>query len=136
MRKIASPSYHPVAHHVPLSEMIFVVGETDKHPTNHTDIADRVRKALKDQRSEGASHLVRCHRLVCWFYSCDPSGNEAGPYGGPHWRTAYETARLAVDIAKESSYMFPPLKAVVGALAVLIKNYDVKSNQLYRPIDR
>lgn len=68
--------------------------------------------------------------------SCDPSDNEASPSRGSHWRTAYETARLAVDIAKESSDMFPPLKAVVGALAVLIKNYDVKFNQLYHSIGR
>jgi len=47
------------------------------------------------------------------------------------WRTAYGAARMAVDIAKESSDMFLPLKAVVGALAVLIKNYDV-SSQLSR----
>jgi len=32
---------------------------------------------------------------------------------------------MVVDIAKESSDMFLPLKAVVGALSVLIKNYDV-----------
>ena len=32
---------------------------------------------------------------------------------------------MAVEIAKESSDMFLPLKAVVGALSVLIKNYDV-----------
>ena len=41
------------------------------------------------------------------------------------WQTAYSTARMAVDIAKESSDLFLPLKAVVGALSVLIKNYDV-----------
>jgi hypothetical protein len=68
--------------------------------------------------------------------SCDPSDDETGPSGGSRWRTAYETARMAVDITKESSDMFPPLKAVVGALSVLIKNYDVKYNQLFRPIDR
>ena len=32
---------------------------------------------------------------------------------------------MAVEIANESSDMFLPLKAVVGALSVLIKNYDV-----------
>jgi len=32
---------------------------------------------------------------------------------------------MVVDVAKESSDMFLPLKAVVGALSVLIKNYDV-----------
>jgi hypothetical protein len=34
---------------------------------------------------------------------------------------------MAVEIAKESSDMFLPLKAVVGALSVLIKNYDVST---------
>ena len=41
------------------------------------------------------------------------------------WQTAYGTARMAVEIAKESSDMFLPLKAVVGAVSILIKNYDV-----------
>ena len=41
------------------------------------------------------------------------------------WQTAYTAAKMAVEIAKESSDMFLPLKAVVGAISVLIKNYDV-----------
>ena len=41
------------------------------------------------------------------------------------WQAAYGAARVAVEIAKESSDMFLPLKAVAGALSVLIKNYDV-----------
>ena len=45
------------------------------------------------------------------------------------WRTAYAAARMAVEIAKESVDMLPPLKAVVGAISVLIKNYDVKYTQ-------
>ena len=32
---------------------------------------------------------------------------------------------MAVDIAKDSSDMLPPLKAVMVAISVLIKNYDV-----------
>lgn len=32
---------------------------------------------------------------------------------------------MAIEIAKESSDMFPSLKAVAGALSVLVKNYDV-----------
>jgi len=32
---------------------------------------------------------------------------------------------MIVNITKESSDMLLPLKAVVGALSVLIKNYDV-----------
>jgi hypothetical protein len=41
------------------------------------------------------------------------------------WQTAYSTARMVIDITKESSDMLLPLKAIVGALSVLIKNYDV-----------
>ena len=37
---------------------------------------------------------------------------------------------MAVEIAKESSDMFLPLKAVVGALSVLIQNYDVSTEPL------
>ena len=51
------------------------------------------------------------------------------------WRTAYVAARMAVEVAKESTDMFLPLKAVVGALSVLIKNYDVKHTQVPRLID-
>jgi len=40
-------------------------------------------------------------------------------------RTTYAAVRMAVDIAKESSDLCPPLKAVVGAMSVLMKNYDV-----------
>ena len=41
------------------------------------------------------------------------------------WQTAYSTARMVIGIAKESSGMLLPLKAIIGALSVLIKNYDV-----------
>ena len=43
---------------------------------------------------------------------------------------------MAVEIAKESTDMFLPLKAVVGALSVLIRNYDVKYTQTSHPPDR
>lgn len=42
------------------------------------------------------------------------------------WRTTYEAARIAVDIANASPDMFLPLKAVTGTLSVLIKNYGVE----------
>ena len=40
-------------------------------------------------------------------------------------KTTYAAVRMAVDITKESSDMCLPLKAVVGAISALIKNYDV-----------
>ena len=50
------------------------------------------------------------------------------------WRTSYEAAKEAVEIAKESSDMFLPLKAVVEALAVFVKNYEVKCTRTSRYI--
>lgn len=41
------------------------------------------------------------------------------------WRTEYSAAKMAITIANECSDAFPPLKAVTGALSVLITNYDV-----------
>jgi hypothetical protein len=40
-------------------------------------------------------------------------------------KTAYAAVRMAVEITKESSDLFLPLKAVVGAMSALMKNYDV-----------
>lgn len=40
-------------------------------------------------------------------------------------QTTYAAVRMAVEIAKESSDLCLPLKAVVGAMSVLMKNYDV-----------
>ena len=60
------------------------------------------------------------------FNTRDTSGNGAIVRGRDSiWQSAYGAARMAVEIAKESSDMFLPLKAVVGALSILIKHYDV-----------
>ena len=61
------------------------------------------------------------------FYDTPEASRDGATVGGrdTDWRTAYGAARMAVEIAKESSDMFLPLKAVVGAVSVLIKNYDV-----------
>jgi len=47
---------------------------------------------------------------------------------GTAWKKAYSAARVAVEITKESSGMFLPLRAVAGAMSVLIKNYDVSES--------
>ena len=62
--------------------------------------------------------------------------DEPGPSKESGWKTAYGAAKMAVDIAKESSDMLLPLKAVVGALSVLIKNYDVSPLPMSYPINR
>ena len=39
--------------------------------------------------------------------------------------TMYASAKVVVDVVKESSDVFPPLKSVVGGLSVALKHYDV-----------
>lgn len=67
--------------------------------------------------------------------SSDPGVDQPETSKRSRWRTAYAAARIAIEIAKESADMFPPLKAVVGAVSVLIKNYDVKHTQASHPHD-
>lgn len=54
-----------------------------------------------------------------------PSDGDTGRGRVSGWQTAYAAAKIAVEITKESSDMFLPLKAVVGAMSVLMQNYDV-----------
>lgn len=49
---------------------------------------------------------------------------------GTGWQTAYAAAKMAVETIKESSDLFPPLKAVVGAMSILIRSYDVSVSVL------
>ena len=44
------------------------------------------------------------------------------------WKsTAYSSVKVVIDMVKESSDVFPPLKAVMGGLAAILKHYDVWS---------
>jgi hypothetical protein len=72
----------------------------------------------------GCSLQERSLKIISKCYA--PASGVAGPQDSA-WQTAYSTARMVIGIAKESSDMFLPLKTVVGALSVLIKNYDVSS---------
>ena len=42
------------------------------------------------------------------------------------WQTAHAAVRMAMEITKESSDLCLPLKAIVGAVSALMKNYDVR----------
>ena len=65
----------------------------------------------------------------------DTAPNEPGSSKESVWKAAYGMARMSVEIANASSDMFLPLKAVVGALSVLINNYDAGSPSASRPVD-
>ena len=41
--------------------------------------------------------------------------------------TAYSSTKVVIDVVKESSDVFPPLKSAASGLAALLKHYDVRS---------
>ena len=44
------------------------------------------------------------------------------------WKsTAYSSTKVVIDVIKESSDAFPPLKSVASGLAAVLKHYDVRS---------
>ena len=50
------------------------------------------------------------------------------------WKsTAYSTTKLAINMVKESSDVFPPLKSVVGGLSAILQHCDVRSTSLTPP---
>ena len=39
----------------------------------------------------------------------------------------YASAKMVIDVVKESSDVFPPLQSVASGLSVILKHYDVCS---------
>ena len=113
-------------------------------PPTPTPPAEYIKRKLatfypkeKDKRALVASSSAIALSFVS--PSCDPNDttrDEPSSSKGSSWKTAYGTARIVVEAAKESSDMCLPLKAVVGVLSVLIKNYDVRHSRASRLIAR
>ena len=80
-----------------------------------------------DSRRLAASSTAIALSIASAFHDTRDMPSDAAIIRGrdSSWQTAYGAARMAVEIAKESSDMFLPLKAVTGAISVLIRNYDV-----------
>ena len=97
-------------------------------PRSSGELAQRLTSLPRgDPRALAASSTAIALSITSPFYDTgDASGNGADVRGsGAGWQTAYGTVRMAIEIAKETSDMFLPLKAVVGAVSALMKNYDV-----------
>ena len=117
---------------------------TNSRPSTPTPPAEYIKRELakffprdKDRRALVASSSAIALSIVS--ASCNPSdveSDEPGLSKESVWKTAYGAARIAVETAKETSDMCPPLKAVMGALSVLIKNCDVSSSHASRSPDR
>jgi hypothetical protein len=82
----------------------------------------------RDPRALAAASTAVALSFGSPFYGTSDASSDGATVRGRDtgWQPAYAAARMAIEITKESSDMFLPLKAVVGALSVLIKNYDVR----------
>jgi hypothetical protein len=81
----------------------------------------------RDSRVLAATSTAIALSIGSAFYNTRDTSSDGAAVRGRDagWQTAYAAARMAIEIANGSSDMFLPLKAVVGAMSVLIKNYDV-----------
>ena len=80
-----------------------------------------------DSTTLAASSTAIALSIASPFYDTRNGPSDGDAIQGKHkgWHTAYSAARMTIEITKESSDMFLPLKTVVGAVSILIKNYDV-----------
>jgi len=82
----------------------------------------RVRSVFGKKQSERPSLSI---------YTIDPS---AAYEKKTSWKsTAFSATKLAINIVKDSSDVFPPLKSVVGSLSAILKICDVCSISLVTP---
>ena len=99
-------------------------------PGEHTE---RESSRIEDQRPLAASSSANALSIVSASYNpSDIALNEPGSSKESAWKAAYGAAKIAIETIKESADMCLPLKAVAGALSVLVKNYDVRSYQSSR----
>jgi len=92
------------------------------------ELARKLRSLVQgDPSTLAASSSAIALSIASPFYDTRDASSDGNLVQGrdTSWKTAYDAARMAVEITKESSDMFLPLKAVMGAISVLIKNYDV-----------
>ena len=81
----------------------------------------------RDPKALAASSTALALTIGSAFSDLQDASSDGGDVPGRDmaWKAAYGAARMAVEVTKESSDMFPPLKAVVGAVSILIRNYNV-----------
>jgi hypothetical protein len=91
---------------------------------------------VKDRRALAASSSAIALTMAAPFCDLtDVALNDPGSSNESAWRAAYGAAGIAIEIAKDCSDMLPPLKAVMVALSVIIKNCDVCHPLASIPVD-
>jgi len=63
----------------------------------------------------------------------DPHNRNPTDYPQAKKQRLIEATKVLLDVAKDSSDWFPPLKSCLGGIAALIKHYDVCSYQIIPP---
>ena len=100
----------------------------DSTPTSIAELVQHlVSLPRRDSRALAASSTAIALSIGSAFSDVhDTSSDGPAVRGrGTGWQTAYAAVRIAVETVKESSDLCLPLKAVLGAVSVLMKNYDV-----------
>ena len=101
----------------------------DTPTPTHTSSAKLIQKltSRRDLKTLGATSSAIALSINSAFSdTCDTSSGGDTTQGMDEIRTtAYAAVRMALEITKESSDLCLPLKAVVGAVSALMKNYDV-----------
>ena len=91
-----------------------------------------LRPRTKDEKTLDSSSGILAPLIASPSPSCDSTDSILSEPESPEelsWSMAYEAARMAVEIASESADMFLPLKTVVGALSVLLRNHVVSASK-------
>lgn len=85
--------------------------------------------AQRDSKALAASSAAIALSIGSAFSDIRGTSTDGGTVQGMDavGQTVYAAIRMAVDITKESSDLCLPLKAVVGAISTLMKNYDVSA---------
>ena len=105
--------------------------------SEHTKRESSTPPRVEDQRPLSASSSANALSIASASHNpSDTVLDEPGSSKELAWKTAYGAAKIAIETPKESSDMFLPLKAVVGALSVLVKSYNVRSYQSSCPHGR
>ena len=83
------------------------------HAANFVTTDHTLSTVSKDNNLESSDHT---------FDEGAVTQNESG------WMSAaYSSTKVVIDVVKESSDVFPPLKSVASGLAAVLKHYDVRS---------
>ena len=125
---------NPIIEFISLSTLL-IMPRFRKSKTQATDPpspAELARKLIskRESRALAASSTAIALSIGSAFHDTGEASSDAAIVRERNtgWQAAYGAARMAVEIAKESSDLCPPLKAVVGAMSVLIRNYDVSES--------